>query len=343
MRQGQNPAKMGLRAVQPKSLGICLLSYIPMVEGYYKESLDVLKVQISSLYASTTDFDLIIFDNGSCNEVTNELYELYRQGTTHCLILSRSNIGKTGALNWMLSSLPNEWICYADGDIYFRKGWFESSKEIFDSFPNVGLVNAHPIYFDVLNGLGKAVNKVPKGQHFLLEDKIVPAEVIWEYFTGLGVANEDERSEVSKRIPVIINQITSKTAIIGAAHDQFLTRKEIARQIVPISSQYALSRDEDKEFNQKVDNLGFLQLSLEQPLQFHIGNKLDEKVSLEIQAMNLDNAKVNKNKIQARINASDTNKGKMMGMGVLRSLSRSKFFNRLFRRLYNFLFEYYAQ
>lgn len=243
----------------------------------------------------------------------------------------------------MLSSLPNEWICYADGDIFFRKGWFESSKEIFDSFPNVGLVNAHPIYFDVLNGLGKAVFKVPKGQNFLLEEKIVPADVIWEYLTGLGVVNEDERGGLSKRIPVIINQIKSKTAIIGAAHDQFLTRKEIARQIVPISSQYALSRDEDKEFNQKVDDLGFLQLSLEQPLRFHIGNKLDDKVLHEIQQMNQDDANVNQNKTLPRINASDTSKGKMMGMDVLRWLSRAKFINRLFRRLYNFLFEYYAQ
>jgi len=43
MRHGQNPAKMGIKAYQPKRLGVALLSYIPNQEGFFNQSLEVFK------------------------------------------------------------------------------------------------------------------------------------------------------------------------------------------------------------------------------------------------------------------------------------------------------------
>ena len=144
MRQGQNPAKMGLPAYQPKRLGLALLSYIPSQTGYFAQSLDVLRYQIASIHHTTKEFDLLVFDNGSCPEVQEELHTLQQKGLIHFLMLSRFNVGKTGALNWILAALPNEFIGFSDGDVLFRPGWLEKSLEILQAFPNAGLVSVQP-------------------------------------------------------------------------------------------------------------------------------------------------------------------------------------------------------
>jgi glycosyltransferase involved in cell wall biosynthesis len=168
MRQGQNPAKMGLKAYQSKRLGVALLSYIPNQEGFFKNSLEILKYQIASIHAATSDFDLLVFDNGSCSEVREELLRLHTSGLIHTLFLSQFNIGKVGAINWLLSAMPNDWICYSDGDIFFRPGWLENSLAIFDAFSSAGLVFAQPTLFDTLRGTGQAYNQLKADARYRL-------------------------------------------------------------------------------------------------------------------------------------------------------------------------------
>jgi glycosyltransferase involved in cell wall biosynthesis len=343
MRQGQNPAKMGLKTNPPKPLGICLLSYIPMMEGYYQDSLQVLKAQIVSIHATTSDFDLYVFDNGSCLEVTQELTDLFNKGFIHYLVLSHYNLGKTGALNWMLSSMPNEWICYSDGDILFRKGWFEKSKELFDTFPKVGLVSAQPVVYDVLNQSGRAIKDISSDPNFRIELQPIPQEIIDETTVCLALTKELVEGLKKKQIPILYNSTQTVKAVVGAAHDQFLTRNEIARQIVPLSAKLALSNIEDKKFNVKVDDLGFLQLSLPQSLKFHIGNKLDQNVKDEIEQLDVDHNLQNQIQIKERTNFGELSSSKKSGIRMLEFLSHIPGSDKFFRRIYNLLFEYYAK
>jgi hypothetical protein len=90
MRTGQNPSKSGIPAYNPKQLGIALLVYIPFMEGYFKHSLEILKFQIASLYQNTEQqFDLLVFDNGSCSEVIAALGDLRDDRYIEWLVLSK--------------------------------------------------------------------------------------------------------------------------------------------------------------------------------------------------------------------------------------------------------------
>ena len=122
MRTGQNPSKSGIPAYKPKQIGIALLVYIPFLDGYFKHSLEILRFQIASLYENTKhQFDLLVFDNGSCSEVINTLSDLHDDRQIEWLVLSKHNLGKVGAWNWIFGSMPNELICYADSDVLFRQ------------------------------------------------------------------------------------------------------------------------------------------------------------------------------------------------------------------------------
>lgn len=343
MRQGQNPAKMGLKAYQPKRLGVALLSYIPDQEGFFKNSLEILKYQIASLHAATSDFDLLVFDNGSCPAVREELLRLYSRGLIHILFLSQFNIGKVGAINWLLSAMPNEWICYSDGDMFFRSGWLENSMAIFAAFPSAGLVFAQPTLFDTLRGSGQAYHQLETDQRYGLSQELIPAESVREYSLGFGVKAELEKQLKETPVRVAVEKTSGVRAVVGGGHNQFLVRREVARRIVPLSTQLALSPLEDSAFNRKVDELGLLQLSTIEPYTFHAGNRLDDWTRHEIDRMGLEDVLESSGDRRDRSLPATGSQSKQRTLSLLERISRWPFMEKLLRRTYNLLFEFYAK
>ena len=343
MRQGQNPAKMGLKAYQPKRLGVALLSYIPNQEGFFKNSLEVLKYQIASIHAATSDFDLLVFDNGSCLEVREELHRLHASGLIHILFLSQFNIGKVGAINWLLSGMPNDWICYSDGDMFFRPGWLENSLAIFDAFPSAGLVFAQPTLFDTLRGAGQAYHQLEEDARYHFSQGIVPAESVREYARGFGVNAKLEKELMEKPVCVAEEEASGVRAVVGGGHNQFLVRREVARRIIPLPTQLALSPIEDSAFNRRVDDLGLLQLSTLEPFTFHVGNQLDDWTRHEIERLGLDKVFLSSGDRRDRSLPASTSRSKQHALSLLRRLSRLVFIDKLLRRTYNLLFEFYAK
>ena len=342
MRTGQNPAKMGLPAYQPKKLGLALLSLIPSRDGYFAQSLDVLKYQIASIHVSTTDFDLLVFDNGSCEEVQDGLRCLQAIGLIHYLVLSGYNLGKTGALNWILASLPNELIGFADGDVLFRPGWLEETLKIRQSFPQAGLISAQPCFFDILRGTGRAALSLTHDPNFRVTDEILAQAVIDEYCHGIGLSSD--QIEGLRKTPSQVVEAVSQgvRAVVGATHMQFVMPREVARRVIPLPASLALSRDEDAWLNKNVDSTGFLHLSTLTPYVYHMGNQLDETILSEIRRMDLDSILES---TPARKIVPDVEGGrfKRFVFRCLHFLSKIPAFKTALQRLYNLLFVFFSQ
>jgi glycosyltransferase involved in cell wall biosynthesis len=342
MRQGQNPAKMGLPAYQPKKLGLALLSYIPSQTGYFAQALEILKYQIASVHHSTTEFDLLLFDNGSSPEVQQELCNLQADGLIHFLILSKFNLGKTGALNWILAAMPNELIGFADGDVLFRPGWQEETERIFGAFPSAGLVTAQPCLFDILRGEGQAhVSLYDDPRYHCYKGQLDP-EVVKEYARGTGLNAGQIEELIERPVDFVEDRSSSVRAVIGASHMQFVLRRETARRLLPLPAAYALNRDEDAALNRAVDQLGLMHLSTPEPFVHHIGNHLDENTLAEISQLELD--KILREPIAGKSGREQikTSPAKRFGFWLFKNLSQWPFFRRIFQRFYNFLFEFYS-
>ena len=146
MRVGQNPAKLQEHVTQPEKVTVAIITYIPFLEGYYAESLEILKVCLNSIWEHTDlPYDLMVFDNASCPEVRSYLLDAQEQGRIQYLVLSEKNIGKAGAWNFIFASAPGEWIAYSDGDIYFYPGWLTLQLGAINGLPKVGMVTGMPV------------------------------------------------------------------------------------------------------------------------------------------------------------------------------------------------------
>jgi hypothetical protein len=339
MRLGQNPSKAkGSPAYTPARVGTASLTFVPALEGYFRQALQVIEVHLASLRESLEqDCDICVFDNGSCPQVIDFLQEQWSRGLIDWLFLSRHNLGKNGALNWIFSSMPNELIAYSDSDVFFRKGWLEQSLELLDSFERAGMVSAQPVFFDFLKGKGQTARSIQaSGAHMQILSVQARQEVLDEYCNGINATPEQRELFRQQQLTVAMNTSTGRRAVTSATDMQFMLRKEVARQVVPFPIAGALTGIDAIEVPLGIENAGYWILSLEEPLVWHIGNTLSGKNLPEIEKL-MGSGSSHKRVASPSPN-SHKNGGKPLKRSLKLLLSRSPWLKRATARLYDALF-----
>jgi hypothetical protein len=337
VRIGQNPARIDTPAYQPQTIGVASLVYIPHLQGYFQQALEVLKLHLVSLRVnSELPFDLLVFDNGSCSEVRHYLQTMQAEGHIRWLITSEVNLGKTGAMNWIFAAMPNAIIGYSDSDVFFRKGWLRASLEVLESFPRAGLVSAQPCFFDILRGEGKAMSN--PGPEYRIEEYYPESWIVEEYCRGINAPEALRKRYLDSPLKAIrpANE-TAQMAILGGSHMQFLARREVLQQVLPLPATRGLAPEEDRVFNQRIDRLGYWQLSTPHPWVVHLGNAIDPAIQPEISALGeaMDRSLQSSPALSAQVGSPLRR--------LLGKLAKSPALKRYFIQLYNALFEIYSE
>ena len=272
MRIGQNPAKNQKEVAKPERITVAVLNYIPVLAGYYSQMLDVLKVCLGSI-RDTADlpFDLLVFDNGSCEEVTRYLNEEKNQGRIQYLMLSSKNLGKGGAWNMIFSGAPGEIIAYTDNDVQFYPGWLSNSVSLLESYPNVGMVTARP--FRTPPEFYTSTLKWAKDNPDVIVEngQLIPFDVLHVFNLSLGQEDEYSRGLIKNSEDILLDYRNSR-AIVGGSHWQFTARKDVLQDFLPFQMDRPMGqvRQLDDRMNQK----GYLRLMLPEPLAMNLSNSL---------------------------------------------------------------------
>lgn len=277
MRSGQNPAKSIEYVSQPERVTVAVTTYIPFLSGYYAHSLDVLKVCLGSIIEnSDLPFDLMVFDNASCDEVRKYLEELKKSGLIQYLVLSQKNLGKVGAWNMIFGAAPGELIAYADSDVYHYPGWLSKHIEVFDTFPEAVTVAGLPrrgdlaLYTRTLTLIHDLPDAIVEQGHFINDDWII------DHARSLGKSTEPGKSEISDEMNLPDTRVTRKgvAAYATGTHFQFMVRASVVRRYLPFPSNRPMGENL-VAFDQAMDKSGFIRLSTEERVCRHIGNNLE--------------------------------------------------------------------
>lgn len=272
MRVGQNPIKAVERIEPPAPVTVVVISFVPFLSGYYTYGLDLLKLCLGSIHKNTQEkYDLMVFDNGSCLEVRNFLIHEQSEEHIQFLILSEFNLGKPAAWNFAFASAPGEFVAYADSDVYFYNGWLKASLEALSEFPQAGMVTAMPILTPQQYSSSTIQWAQKQDEVKVDQGNLLPWEDFWRHARSLGDTEETARQFYNENHAVRLTH-KGKKYFAGAAHFQFMARKAILQEVLPIPAERPMGQV--RLLDKAIDESGYLRLSTDQWFVQHLGNQL---------------------------------------------------------------------
>jgi glycosyltransferase involved in cell wall biosynthesis len=280
-RIGINPARHRVTSYRPETITVAVLTYVPHLEGYFKHRLDVVKLSLSSLIANTRQaYDLLVFDNGSCEQLKEYLRELQANDQIRYLILASENIGKLGALKVIAGAAPGKLVAYSDDDTFFYPGWLAAHLSIFHQFPKVGMVSGSPerTLFD---------HGISSNLEIAQEDNQISSSFghtipeLWEeeWATALGY-DPAEFLEKVKTLQDITLEKSGFKVYATACHNQFLSPKSVMQDVLQGEWSGRLMGGLN-EFDDAIDAAGFLRLTTLDRTTRLIGNIIGEDIAKE--------------------------------------------------------------
>ena len=231
-RIGVNPSRGQTLDHSPARTTVAVLVYAPHQGGYFQDRFEVTRLTIESILANTkAPFDLLVFDNGSCEAMTDYLQLLYARGAIDYLILSKRNIGKLNALKRIVETAPGEIIAYTDDDVFHLPGWLEKHLEIIDTFPNVGAVTGFYIRQRVAISSDSTLAYVKKAGIEKQRGLLIPRKWEEEYLINSGRTWERYQGEV-EGIEDVLVAYQGVEAWVSAHHFQMVCPKAVIQSIL---------------------------------------------------------------------------------------------------------------
>ena len=275
MRIGKAPTRKVHMEYKPEEITCAILVHIPNLLGYYEQRLDIFKACLLSMTQNAgIPHQMLVFDNASCKEVSDEISKLQREGIIDIVVRLNENVGKYWAMRWLFWIAPGKVIAYTDDDMLFFPGWLEESMSILSHFPNVGCVSVYPFrpQGQVQHLTCKSTIEWAEKNATLTRDRVIPEW--WDKMTIQSVGRSwDEYIAKSSEDQEYIVEYEGKKAIIQGHHCQFIGYKANLLKIPQVATDQLMGNC--LSFDHMMDQGGFLRLNTYGGYAMHIGNIID--------------------------------------------------------------------
>ncbi len=282
MRLGMNPAKANPQLTGYARHRVIIPVYIPSQEGYFSQSLEVLRLCLQSLRQTIGDKAAVtLVSNGSMPAVLAELERQYAAGWIDQLVINQTNRGKVDAVVTVARGAFEELLTVADCDVLFRPGWLAAVEALFAHFPECGFVAPVPNPLLLWHHTSATVLGA------LLKRELHFAPVIedadWRRFTR-SIGRADLATGIHCRSQMTVRR-GRVTACVGAGHFVFTMRKAVVAAMPQEPSLSAVAGDSELRWlDMPPDAAGFWRLATPHAYAYHLGNQVEPWMYDELRA-----------------------------------------------------------
>lgn len=272
----------------PAHVAAAVIVYVPHLRGYFTNRKGVVSLSLQSLIRHKPPKTmLVVFDNGSCEEVRRMLALHLRRGEIDLLVRSWTNIGTPAALRILLSMNLRPLVAYGDDDVFYYPGWLEEELAVWSAFPGVGMVSGVATLDGADHAVGATLEAAQADPTMRISaDRHIPAE--WEADWALSTGRDPEtRAEESRRCPVALLECRGVEAFVGATHFQYLGRASELLAALPAGSETSLMGNM-RVLDEALDRMGRMRLSTARRVVRHMGNTIADELRQEAAGFGLD-------------------------------------------------------
>ena len=280
MRIGLNPLRNSAAPEKSSKIIAAVITHLPNQVGYHKERLRIVQSCLLSMRENAgLHCAIMVWDNGSCNELREWLVKQYRP--TY-LVLS-PNIGKGSARTCMLRMFPEETIIgISDDDMLFYRGWLDEQVKLIRHFPNVGAVSGYPCRKMMKNNAA-TLNFAKENGCVIKVGRFIPDEWEFDYAESVQLDPQDFLKQTVEDQDTMIEYQGVK-AYATAHHCQAVY---VAGRVASLSSWDGLAAAPEAPWDEAIDQAGMLRLATAERYSRHMGNMIDPKLRSELAEMEL--------------------------------------------------------
>lgn len=273
MRKGFNPKKDQKLTKLDFFHQVIVPVYIPINEGYFKDSFEIFKLHLNSLFKTIHPKTFItIVNNGSSKEVEEYLDKLFTDKKIQEVIHTQ-NIGKLNAILKGVSGHNFPLITISDADVLFLNNWQKETYEVFEKLPKAGFVSPCP-----------SSKVLKKFTYNLIFDNLFSSHL---RFTEVknpdamkmfaqSIGNPDFYNDYHLKQYLTITK-NDKTAVVGGGHFVGTYRGEVFKNISQKYSEFSLGgASENTILDKPVVDFGFWRLSTHDNYARHLGNTVED-------------------------------------------------------------------
>jgi hypothetical protein len=275
MRVGMNPQKQSKKIQLKCQHRLIIVVFIPSLEGYYKDVLEVFKLCLESAITTTnTNCAITIVNNASCKEVAQYLESKLDDKAIDTIIHHQENIGKIDALIGAARASREPIITISDVDILFKQGWQEETETIFYNIKNVGSVGPIPCRnlrnYETSSTLSKILFKKIKFNYESIPENHIPHNKFLESF------HWNLETDENLKWPVV--EANGVKAIVGSGHQILSMRRELFFTTVPIAPSLTLVGNQSELLycDIPINYSGGMRLSTYNNFAYHMGNTVEQ-------------------------------------------------------------------
>lgn len=273
MRIGFNPNKDKVIAFNNFFHQVIIPVYIPHQKDYFKDSFQILKYCLESLFkTSHKNTYYTVVNNGSCNEVVNYLNTLHQGGRIH-EVIHTSAIGKLNAILKGLVGQNFQLVTITDADVLFLNDWQKETYKIFNNFPKAGVVSTTP-NSKLIRYLTSNIIFERGISNQLKFTKVKNPEAMKAFARSIENLDLFNNYHLEKYLTIANGKVK---AVIGAGHFVATYRDGIFSNFKEKSSKHSLGGESERVLLDKpiIDN-GYWRLSTEDNYTYHMGNTIED-------------------------------------------------------------------
>lgn len=271
MRVGYNPNKDKIITKHQECHHLIIPVHIPNNEGYFKDSLNVLKLSINSILKTSTNLFVTIVNNGSSQEVINYLNHLLISGDIN-EVIHTPKIGKVNAIKKGIAGHDFDLVTITDADVLFLDNWQEETYKVFNNFNKAGVVGLVPQFKMFDNNCSNIIydNFFSKQLKF---ENVQQPEDMRRFYESLGWKDNYRKIYLQKHL---VLKSKKYKAVVGSGHFVATYKRFLFNDVLAISDNLAMGgHSEIRNFDEPVLKYDLYRLTTINNLAYHIGNCIE--------------------------------------------------------------------